>query len=233
MVDVGDPHQPQLLGSYGRETLVQPVQVVGTLAYLLTVNALEIVDVSDPGQPTMRSIYQLQENTGALYVTDGFAYLAGAPGATSAHLQVLDVHDAASPIARGSVRVTDLGSVRDIQVRDGVAYLTGYDFSASGLFIIDVGDPDNPALLGKATIGSTHETYAVSRVQVEGTWAYFALHGWGFAVVDIRNPAMPDSRFITAVETDWINDLSIADDLIYAADHNGGLRIVRVDPDRL
>ncbi|MCF7824113.1 MAG: T9SS type A sorting domain-containing protein [Candidatus Marinimicrobia bacterium] len=100
-------------------------------------------------------------------------------------LKIVSFEDPANPFAAGSVILDDM--VEDIvwTVIDGKTYCL---VSGSSLNIVDVTNPITPSLTASMSLAGYGEGLAVS-----GTYAYIAAGSSGMQVINISNPASPDS----------------------------------------
>lgn len=96
-------------------------------------------------------------------------------------LHVADVSDPLSPRLVG--RLGGLGGVRQIVVKNHVAYITSRE---EGLFLVDVSQPQSPVLL------SHYDTIGMSTgIAVSGNLAMIACTHSGVELVDVSNPRKP------------------------------------------
>jgi hypothetical protein len=184
-LDVSDPAAPVLLSRIlAEQSVVQDVQVVGDLAYVVSARSnfpdgagLRIVDVSDPANLTVIG-EALGQTAFGVAVSGDYAYV----GAATAGFSVYDVSDSAAP-----TRVTTLpvsgASVLKVAVDGTTAYISGGN---AGFRTVDITDPESPGVLGSfaTTDFATNVAYA------DGA-AYVLSNGFGLTVLDVTDPAMP------------------------------------------
>jgi hypothetical protein len=142
---------------------------------------LKVVDVADPGAP--RVIGALGGTMKSVDMAGRYAYvLLIVPGNPShTDLLVVDV-GGATPVVVGRTTLTGgLG----IRVVGDLAYVAA---GASGLQIVDVGDPASPRSAGIVDTGGT-----AYNVAVEGDLAFVA-DGSALVVVDVSRPSQPAIR---------------------------------------
>jgi hypothetical protein len=190
----------------GGALLDSPIKVFvsGNYAYVVSQgsNALEIIDISNPGWP--RHAGSIQDGAeGALlkrpldvFVSGNYAYIASHE---SDALEIVDVSDPALPKHKGSIII---GAAENsfnpgpkgpisVYVSGNYAYVpTAY----SGMLeIIDVSDPANPVRKGAIGDGVFHAKLAgPTSVWVAGKYAYVTSWSWGaLEIVDVSNPAGP------------------------------------------
>jgi hypothetical protein len=104
-------------------------------------------------------------------------------------LHVLDIRQPARPRPLG--KLNGLGSVRQIVVEDGFAYIASRE---DGLYIVDVGDPRNPKLVGR------HDTIEFATgICKSGDVLFVACRQFGVELVDVSDPSSP--RHLSSVRT--------------------------------
>ena len=161
VIDVSDPAAPTEAGRFGISTDtsefndhiahdVNVLEVDGRLiAFLNYVRAgLWILDVTDPAAiSTLGSIAWdgIFSHSGWPFSLGGRLYYAHNSEGFDRHLTVLDVTDPASPTV-GSQFATRHGvSVHNVEVADGIAYISYY---IDGLRVVDLRDPKTPEEIG-------------------------------------------------------------------------------------
>ncbi|MCL4177354.1 MAG: hypothetical protein KJ072_06370 [Verrucomicrobia bacterium] len=193
-LDVSDPTNPSLLGSYSLpENWWGAVVLSGNLAYIVgstqfwgSAPRLIILDVSDPSSPSWVADYDTTSLGDLLGDTDiclagSYAYIAGGRG-----LEVVDIADPTNPTWVGSCEVS--GRIVAVAVSGDYAYLAdrypaGYpQDSTSALRIIDIRNPADPKLVGNLFPGPG---YAASIAAVNGVVFM------DFRVIDVSNPTSP------------------------------------------
>lgn len=130
IVDVSDPANPVDHGSTNVPQ-VHNVTVSGDLAYV-TGYPVEIIDVSDPDDPTPLNTYRTPGEAEDIEIDGERAYIAD--GAAGIH--VTDLADAARPQSLGSYPLP--GSADDVEVANGLVFSAN---QASGLFILRIQTP--------------------------------------------------------------------------------------------
>jgi hypothetical protein len=183
ILDVRAPAQLRRLGQIPLPGCMSDVQVVGQLAYVFMADAyclepqsLQIVDVTDRNNPTLRYV---ADGAVAVQVVGRFAYLVGNDG-----LQIVDVSNPAHLLPLGHYTPTGDSALNQVQVVDTHAYALSY----SGLQIINVRDPHDPTLLGSYLTSET-----LSMFQVVGNLVY-AVGVQGLKIIDVSSPTSPILR---------------------------------------
>ncbi|MDO9550370.1 MAG: PGF-pre-PGF domain-containing protein, partial [Methanoregula sp.] len=214
IVNVTDPTNPTHSGSIsdGDDSALlsnpQSVYVLGNYAYVTSSkveeftedyeNALEIVNISDPTNPTHSGSIsdgddgaQL-DNPYSVYVLGNYAYVASYK---SNALEIVDISDPASPVQKGSIihgaGKALLGNPQSVYVAGNYAYVASHDSDA--LEIVDISNPASPSHkgsiwqgAGSALLNSPYSVY------VSGNYAYVASSGSdALEIVDISDPTKP------------------------------------------
>lgn len=118
-------------------------------------------------------------------------------------LHALDISDRARPRRMG--RLLGLGSVRQIEVQDGVAYVTSRQ---DGLHIVDVSNPAQPRRLAH------YDTIEFATgVAVGGDILYVACRHYGVELIDVSDPEKP--AHISMVRTGEAQSVTIKDSFLY------------------
>lgn len=147
IVDVKNPSQPALLGSYDLPRLIVSMDVAGDMVYLgynrmdrfleEGEQRMQVLDVSVPGHPVCLSDMHVGDYAGnlAVRISGERAYVssAGEHG-----FQVFDVRNPVSPMCLGYTNVGT--SCEEVRLAGNVAYL-GQDWA---LEVFDISDPAAP-----------------------------------------------------------------------------------------
>jgi hypothetical protein len=183
-------------------------------------DGLRVVDVSVPSAPTLLATVPIRNLPTDVVAAYGYLYLAlFSPRA----LQVFDVRDPLHPVDLGVVSLADeaLGLAR---VGERLYVAAGM----SGLRILDISEPSTPH-----EVGFCDTPGVIVGVAVEGNYAYLADNSVGLyqklRVIDIANPAAPVLVGSLSCEGFGpIDDLAVADDLVYMPSAEIGLRVIDV-----
>lgn len=125
---------------------------------------------------------------------------------------------------------TKVGKPYKIQLVGGYAYVA----AIQSLLVYDITEPTRPDLIGHYPFYPGEEGLDLA---IEGNYAYVAQKQHGFWVLNIANPDQPRlvKEFLyekypdQELRSGWVFGLSFADNHIYLADDNGGLRIINVN----
>ncbi len=147
------------------------VAVEGDYAYVTSEQGLFVIDVSDPGSPSIVGGEALTDIYGVA-VSGSFVYLAGYPD-----FRVFDVSDPSDPVPRDSVP-SYTSDVEMLGTNHAIA-------AGSGLYIFDVTNPDAVT----AELAPTDQNG--SEVELDGDLAYMTVYGGGVVVYDLSTPSDP------------------------------------------
>ena len=204
VLDISDPANPSVVGTYNTPTGGMGVDLQGNYAFVANSEYnLEILDVSDPQNITEVGTYSTSSIINGIDVEGNYAYLTcGSNG-----LYIIDISNPSNPTLVGIANEsTDV--FYKVKVVGSYAYVTD---GLAGLRIIDVSDPANPVLIG------TYNTPYVARgVDISGSYAYVADEQSGLQIIDISDPANP--VLAASYETNWAYDVSIYGSYAYVGD---------------
>jgi hypothetical protein len=211
ILDLKNPTNPVVLGTYNPGIFCISVQVVGNRAYLACGDAgLHILDVSDPANPVKLAQF-VPENPNAfpwvskLQVVGNLVYMA------ASYFLVVDVTDLNNPV---EVSRWEGGYVSDCAVVGNRMYLaTGGD----GVVVFDVTTPANPIRLTRGpSLGQA------SSLQVDGNRVFTE-----FGLVDVSDPTAPKQVGAYPEFGSSEADVTVVGDLVYVSGWGGKLHILR------
>ncbi len=226
--DISDPFSLTLrstLPATGGAAL--SVAVAGTQAYVAAGSGgVQVWDISDVIQaepltdtalmtPTLLASYNTPGSALSVQVISDTLYVAD-----DSSLQILDVSQPLTPTLRGSYAPDD-ADIRAVQVISDTAYLVDAGLTSNGLHLLDVSDPLSPTLLSSLPIAGLRSVSVVDGV------AYIAVANRGMQIVDVSDPTRPKpgTRYDTPGSS---YALEVAGELVYVADYDGGLQILRL-----
>lgn len=243
--------QAKLNGAYA-------VDVVFPLAYVTahTNDALEIVDVSRPDQPTHRSVFTAGSHPDAhlahptdVVVRNNLAYVASYGSAvnpnnqavrTGQALEIIDVSRSNAPTHVGFLgtdKENDKSGLPPLVAPSGLA-VTGNlvliaDYYGRSFHVVDINSSINPRQVGALVHdGRTITTFeAPVKVAVSGRYAYLLSQGANSAlnIIDIATPAAPRLVGVYRFRSSTPSDLEVVGNLAYIVNYGGNsLEIVDV-----
>ncbi|MBD2624718.1 DUF4347 domain-containing protein [Microcystis flos-aquae FACHB-1344] len=203
---------PTLVGVWDRLSVAYGVTVVGNYAYAVG-DTLEIIDISNPSNPTFKGNYDIYEGQD-VQIVGNYAYVAD----WGSGLQIIDISNPTTPTLKGNYDTS--GLALGVQIVGNYAYVA--DGGGSGLQIIDISNPTTPTLKGNYNTSG----YAID-VQIVGNYAYVADGGSGLQIIDISNPTNP--TFKGNYDTPgYANDVQVVGNYAYVADDYSGLQIIDI-----
>ena len=169
------------------------VAVEGNYAYLGVGPRLEVIDISNPtnpsrigqSEPLPRMIYDV-------FIVGSTAYVAN----ESSGLYIFDISDPTNPQIADSVDTP--GFAVRVFVQGDLAYVA----DGNSLQIVD--------LSATSLIGSIQTSGDVCDVYVAGSHAYVADGNSGLIVIDVANPAHPDVVGFYDPGTGWVNSVVVS-----------------------
>lgn len=162
------------------------VEFSGSYLYFNQGSVLTIADASDVAQPSVIGEIDIEEVISDVEVDGGYAYVV--PHGP-AEVMVLDVRDPVSPELVSRLQVSQGQSSYDVdaEVRGDLVYLADW---FDGVWVIDVGDPHDPVLVG-TYVPSAGQNGEAPRV------LGFALgHRYGYVVVGESHPMRASMRVV-------------------------------------
>ncbi|MBV9786874.1 MAG: hypothetical protein JOZ51_01780, partial [Chloroflexi bacterium] len=214
ILDASDPARPRLRGSYPGP--VNDVQVAGNLAYIVTNNSLQILNIANPDAPTLLSSRSTIIDPQDILVRGNLAYVSG-----TSDLDIFDVSDPVQPGIVGRYTRQFAGGT-GLDVAGNFAYLTSITcgVTCSGaLEIVDVSNPSNPTPRGVYR-------QLVSSVKVLGNRAYVTTDT--VEILDVSDPDQPQ-LIDTYDSPGHATELQFQAGYAYIADgYGGGLHIAAV-----
>ncbi len=223
IIDVSDRTNPTVAGEFDIPGITYTICIEGNFAYINGAGAeynFWILDLTEPLNPEIAGSLHVPSVIYEINVTGDYAYLACATNG----LQIVNVSDPSNPVI-ASVYIVH-SYLLAITVSGDYAYLTGDNPSL--LFIFDISDPHNPALLATNTPDRTHPYVFAS-----GSLVYsFAPQGI-FKIEDYSDPDNPIiiGEFQQFNSFMYPNHIFVAGNNAFISDDYGGVHILDVsDP---
>jgi hypothetical protein len=198
--------EPTLKGSYGTNS-ASGVYVSGAYAYIAGTPLLQIIDVSNPSNPTLRGSYGAPGSSSSVYVSGNYAYVTCASG-SPADLLIINVSNPSNPTLKGSYASTPIA--REVYVSGSYAYIAGV---SPLLQIIDVSNPSNPTLRGSYGAPGTG-----SGIYVSGTYAYVSClycTPADLVIINVSNPSNPTLKGSYSSTPVNVNDMYLSGTYAY------------------
>ena len=180
IVDIGDPKNPVLAGSFDNTIggTNNDVFLSGDYAYIASYYGLVIANVTDPANPFLAGSYLDGNYTAHVAVSGDYAYMS----VPSQGLVILDISNPGSPTKVATYSDSLNG---DLTLSGGYAYIGAND-SSSNLTILNISDPLNPSLVRTFDVGNI-----INGIVVSGNYAYIAEAYSGLVIVDVSTPTTP------------------------------------------
>lgn len=223
VVDISDPTNPTIAGSYDHPTdkYAFGLTISGNYAYVAHGEAgLVIIDISDPTNPILAGSCSTPNTCNSqIDISGNYVYVASRDGG----LRIIDVSDPTNPTQAG---YHDPGQVHGVAVSGNYVYIGDDTATQHRLLAIDISDPTNPFLVGQCSFTDPH----VSHIVISGDYAYVGDHFGGLQVVDISDPTNP--TLAGSYDTPgWSSGIAITGDYAYVADEIAGLQVIYIgDP---
>ncbi|MEO6777389.1 MAG: hypothetical protein ABI467_30960 [Kofleriaceae bacterium] len=238
IIDTTDPTNPTQLGLYRRAHLgySNDVKLVDANAKRYAVIAdygVDVVDVSNPANPTLVATIPEDAHTDAIEARDGkvYAYF----GTYDGTCPIYDLTDPEHPAKLGQFAVNGM-LVHDLSIEHGIAYLNAWD---QGFVVVDFTNPAAPVRLGAWSNTPTRTSHSNWTTTIDGR--HIALHGeesYGakLDLVDV-DPAAPGfmQSFATWQTRPWvsIHNLMAFGTKAYFTYYQDGVRVLDLsDPTR-
>lgn len=185
VMDVSDPSDPVVLGHVQSIIRFSPSLVPASIsksgsrvfitkAHLGSDSTFAIINVSNPESPTVEAVYRTILLPYQVVTRDTIALLATRRGG----LRMMSVQDPYEPYELGSVLTSALG----VSILDNHAHVA----TDTGLAIVDVSIPSQPAVLGTVRTSGSRSTVSIESSSHTVYLAYDGIH-----CIDVRNPSMP------------------------------------------
>ena len=210
-------------------------------------NGIVLVDVSDPRNPEIISTFDENLTGGVhnVFVHQGHVYALSA----GRRYDVVDIGDPRNPHRVGSFELESRGhSIHDVWVVDGIAYSSNW---RDGVQIVDVGNgvaggsPTNPVKVSSYAYpsGWNHAAFPYTSAQTGRFYVIAGDETFPYGLNVKNTPTYPRGwfHFIDFTEMDHpvevaryqvpeagSHNLWVADDVLYAALYNGGVRVVDI-----
>ncbi|MBD2692064.1 DUF4347 domain-containing protein [Anabaena catenula] len=190
IIDISDPNNPVLKGSYDISN-GRSVKIVGNYAYVADgYSGLQIINISNPAAPTLVGNYDTNGNALDVEIVGNYAYVAD----STSGMQIINISNPAAPTLIGNYDTN--GSALDVEIVGNYAYVADGD---SYLEIINISNPAAPTLIGNYYTSGDEAL----DVEIVGNYAYVASFSYypideftndynsHLNIFDISNPTEP------------------------------------------
>jgi hypothetical protein len=213
VVNVADASSPYFASYVAVNGFATGVQLSGGVAYLVDGMTLDIYDLSDFFNPTLRGSTPVDGGQ-AIALHGTIAWIAGTSG-----LRAVDVHDPGAPQVVGSLAVP---SAFALALSGNTALVLADDDATSlhRLSVVSIANPASPAFLGSVDLPA-----AVTDVSAQGNFAFVAT-GDGVTVIDVSTPSAPA---IVTSYSDSLTKLIAANGSLLYGGHTQPFRIGQLE----
>lgn len=211
--DLTVPESPQFIAAFDTPGSAMDVFYAGGYAYVADYGSgLRVIDLHDPFHPVEAGALDTAGDARGVLVAGSYAYLAdGGQG-----LRVIDVSDPHQPVFVGHYDTASYAW--SVVVSGSLAYVS----DAADLAVLDISQPDAPALLGQwSTSGQIYAAALLSG------YAALADASNGVRLIAVQDPAHPQEA-ASYNTSGYTQGIAASGDLIFAADGNPGLVILRL-----
>jgi hypothetical protein len=206
IINVSNPSNPILTGSYDTPYYILSSSILGNYAYVVDLNdGLYILNIANPNNPVLITKITTSDSPYDVSISGNYAYVANSAG-----LQVFNISNPSNPMLVGSN--TSLGYSYRIFISGNYAYM-GSDCAFN---IVSIANPSNPSL-----IGSLSTSTQVSNVDITGNYAYIS-NSSSILIINIADPFNP-SLIRNFSTPGHVGNIEIAGNLAYVADNWGVL----------
>ncbi|PNU19467.1 hypothetical protein C2E25_12465 [Geothermobacter hydrogeniphilus] len=205
---------PVLLGDVGLG-----FDLVGNLAILVTVDRLQVIDLSTPGSMKVLGSLPLPAKPGGIKVRGDLAYVA----CGRAGLMVIDLSNPRLPLMVG--RLSLAGTARNVVVEGTYALVAS---GREGLAVVNISRPREPKLVRRLQLAAPLKDMSdFYDVRTDGRYVYIADLENGLVVAALRKDGT--IRAVGHLQTyGRARSLSLRGGRVYIADLSGGVQAIDV-----
>jgi len=216
--DVTHPENPVEVGSNENVNPVYKTMILNDYAYVVSNSYLSIMNVSDPENIQLISVFRCSHGMHEIYVSDGYAYIADI---YYGGLWIIDVRKPDNP----NFVAYYIGDIRsngcDVHIKDQIAYIA---CSSDGLYIVDVSVPQKPTKVSSFDTG-----FFCKNLVVLNDYAY-VIGGHRLHIYDLSTPGHPQPLGSIEVSGNYTTDIFVSGHYAYFT-CNDGLHIIDIsDP---
>jgi hypothetical protein len=218
VVDISNPENPQTILNLPIAGTKNAIRIAGDYAFVCTWG-MSIIDISDPADAQVVWNSDFSWEIDDIDVHGNIAYAA----AGEHGVIVLDISEISSPQIIDEFCFADYAWVSGVAVSGNYALLAA---GSRGLQVLDLSTME-------IATGIDSLSYAF-RIKIKDSFAYMTYGNpeCPLAVIDISNPASPQTLGIYYPPQDIVN-FAVVGDMVYVADFEHGLRLVDVSAPRI
>jgi hypothetical protein len=215
ILDISDPNNPAVIGTYSGISSAHSVVVSGKYAYVGdSSSGLVILDVSKPSAPSLVSSIAAG-NALALAVSGRYVIF---PDSDSATVNIIDTANPGAPSVIGSF--TTGGSPSSIAVSGKYVYVG--DTTDGTIYITDISNPATPKAV------TTIPGYSTPLgLYTSGRYLYMTDTLDGLHIIDVSNPNSPSQVSVFNSGSGYYN-VQVAGDYAYVTNPSGSIVVIDV-----
>jgi hypothetical protein len=179
-IDVNDPLNPVIRGSYPTYNTTISVCAIDDYLYSASRNKILIADNTDRINPVLVNTFDANDNIWRFYKSGNYLF-AIQYIYMNYKLHIYNLADPVQPAHIGEY--SPPSSPTDVFISEDYAYVSTND---TGLRIIDISNPWNPTEIG-AYVGYSN----IGNVYVQGNYAYLTNSNVGLILVNVSDPTFP------------------------------------------
>jgi len=193
IIDLANPENPSVIGSFEGLGYINAIKVSGSYAYASSDAGLGIINMEDHSNPTLVSLYSDFGPIGDLFVFGNYVYLVEN---TFHNIQIINIVNPLSPVWAGSYisPIPEHGYLSKICIDGNYAYfamIVYYDWNVYQYFleIADISNPANPSYLCRFL-----QEREINDIVINDNYAYLAIGSFGrgsLTIFNIEDPANP------------------------------------------
>jgi hypothetical protein len=221
VIDVSDLSMPTVIANYYTMRNAYSIGIYDEYAFIGETDGLETIDISNPTDPPISSMVDLQTDIFDLVVRDDYLFIAAGDAGLNICQYVAD------PLGSGSMALVSAidtpGEALAIALAGDYIYLVTDDM----LYVIDATDTLYPEISSQLIWPENIYDDDIS-ITIAAGHAYISRgSGGGVYVVDVSNPRTPYLT-TTMITPDCAYGMAISGDYGYLAGHDSGLLVVDV-----
>ena len=217
VIDISEISNPTLVNQLDCCGWSPAIELFDEKAFIVDNESFKIIDISDPNNIYVISIYDdFQNELYELVIDDNFAYITG----DEMGIVILDV---SNPIIPNLVQVIDYNATFISMYDDILLVSKKYNTfqTYNGIGIIDVQNLNNINVVGE------YRTSIANKFCINNDYAYVANGFRGLTILDLSNPCNPTS--ISNLTTIYkATDVVVESDIAYVAVADSCLQIIDV-----
>lgn len=219
--DVSAPATPTEAARVDVQEKARWLTLANGMLYVSGGDRVDIFRLDNPALPTKTATYSGDGrllDAGRIAVNDGLAYV---PGGFNRGLVVLDVNNPAAPQSVGSYPSTGGYATQGVRISGGYAYIVGgFDLQVAHLT-----DPRNPQKIADFSLDAVG---GAVDVLVANNILYLPIETAGVSILDVSNPANPQSLGLLERGDSPPYTLALAGNHLFVSSIRGGVRVADV-----